>query len=238
MKNKLILFLTLILLNTGSAFAHALWIETNAAGKVGEKQQIAIYYGEYAENERDSVSHWFSDVKEVKLWLVGPDNKKIQLTTHAEAIRLTADFTPSINGTYTILADHPVKEVPRTTLYQFVSSATVTVGAVITPNNAVQNTNSLSLSTSGTDYKVNKPATVSALFKNKASTDITFSVVSPTGWSKSFKADASGNLVFTPIWPGTYYVEAFYTEKITGEQNGKTYESVWRGATYLINVGK
>jgi len=238
MKNKLILFLTLILLNTGSAFAHALWIETAATGKVGEKQQIAVYYGEYAENEKDSVSHWFSDVKEVKLWLVGPDNKKIQLTTTSEAIRLTADFTPFINGTYTILADHPVKEVPRTTLYQFVSSAMVTVGNVITPNNAAQNTNSLSLSTSGTDYKVNKPATVSALFKNKASTDITFSVVSPTGWSKSFKADASGNLAFTPIWPGVYYVEAFYTEKITGEQNGKAYESVWRGATYLITVGK
>lgn len=234
---KLKLIVLLLLLNAGNAFAHALWIETTATGKIGQKQQIAIYYGEYAENEKDSVSHWFSDVKEVKIWLVSPDNKKVQLTTSAEATRLVADFTPSANGTYTILADHPVKEVPRTTLYQFVSSATVTVGNVVTPNNAAQNTNSLSL-TANAAYKVNQSITVNALFKNKASTDITFSVVSPTGWSKSFKADASGNLTFTPIWPGVYYVEAFYTEKTTGEQNGKAYESIWRGATYMITVGK
>src|SRR6478735_26657 len=105
--------------NIGNTFAHALWIETAASGKIGQKQQLAIYYGEYAENERDSVSHWFSDVKEVKLWLVSPDNKKVALTTTAESIRLVADFTPTANGTYTLLVDHPVKDVPRTTLYQF-----------------------------------------------------------------------------------------------------------------------
>lgn len=236
MKLKISFFILLLLSITSNAFAHALWIETAATGKIGQKQQVAIYYGEYAENERDSVAHWFSDVKEVKIWLVSPDNKKIQLTTTAEATRLVADFTPSANGIYTLLADHPVKEVPRTTLYQFVSSATVTVGTV-TSNNASQNTNSLSLTANAT-YKNNQPVTVNALFKNKASTDITFSVVAPTGWSKTFKADANGNLRFTPIWSGTYYVEAFYTEKITGEQNGKTYDSVWRGATYIITVAK
>ena len=237
MNIKLLVTLLFTVFTIGNTFAHALWIETSSTGKVGQKQQIAIYYGEYAENERDSVLHWFSDVKEVKIWLVSPDNKKTELTTTAEATRLVADFTPSVNGTYTILADHAVKEVPRTTLYQFVSSATVTVGNVVTPNNVSQNTNSLSL-TANAVYKVNQSITVNALFKNKASTDITFSVVSPTGWSKTFKADANGNLTFTPIWPGTYYVEAFYTEKIKGEQNGKIYESIWRGATYIITVGK
>lgn len=238
MNNKHIYILILVaLFNIGNAAAHALWIETNTTGSIGKKQLISIYYGEYAENERDSVSHWFSDVKNVQLWLVSPNNKRIQLATTAEPIQLTAEFTPTENGTYTLLIDHPVKEVPRTTLYQFVSSATVTVGNIGTPNNILQNTNSLSLNSSGA-YKINKAATVTALFKNTPSTVITFTVVSPTGWSKSFKADANGNLVFTPIWPGIYYIEAFYTEKTTGEQNGKTYESIWRGATYMINVGK
>lgn len=237
MKLKLKIAVLFVLLSAGNAYAHALWIETAATGKAGQKQAVYVYYGEYAENERDSVSHWFSDVKEVKLWLVAPDNKKTLLTTNAEATRLSAEFTPAVNGTYTILADHAVKEVPRTTLYQFVSSATVTVGSVVTPKNAVQNTNSLSLTIpDGAVYKANKPITLNAKFKDKASTDISFTVSSPTGWSKTIKADANGNLVFTPIWPGVYFIEAFYTEKITGEQNGKAYDSVWRGATYLFNV--
>lgn len=227
---------SLFLLQTGNASAHALWIETASTGKIGQKQQVAVYYGEYADNERDSVSHWYSDVKEVKIWLVGPDNKKVQLTTTAEAARLVADFTPSANGIYTVLADHPVKDVARTTLYQFVSSATVNVGAAVNPT-VTPNTNSLSLTARGT-YKVDKPVTVDALFKNKANTDISYSVVTPAGWSKSFKSDANGNLTFTPTAAGVYYVEAFYTEKISGEQNGKAYESIWRGATYMITVTK
>ncbi len=227
---------SLLLLNAGNTFAHALWIETAATGKIGQKQQVSVYYGEYAEGEKDSLSHWYSDVKEVKLWLVGPDNKKVQLTTTAEAARLVADFTPAATGIYTILADHPVKDVARTTLYQFVSSATVTVGAAVVPA-ATPNTNSLSL-TARSGYKVDKPATVDALFKNKPNTEISYSVVTPTGWSKSFKSDTNGNLTFTPTAAGVYYVEAFYTEKITGEQNGKTYESIWRGATYMITVTK
>lgn len=231
-----LLSLSLVLLHTGNAFAHALWIETAATGKAGQKQQVYVYYGEYAENERDSVSHWFSDVKEVRIWLVGPDNKKTQLSTAAEANRLVADFTPSVNGMYTILADHPAKEVPRTTLYQFVSSATVTVGTAASPA-VTPNTNSLSL-TARNGYKANNPVTVDALFKNKPTMEISFSVVTPTGWSKSFKADAAGNLTFTPTAAGIYYVEAFYTEKISGEQNGKTYDTIWRGATYLITVAK
>ncbi|ABG57555.1 DUF4198 domain-containing protein [Cytophaga hutchinsonii] len=235
-KSLTLFVVSLLLLNTGNAFAHALWIETAATGKIGQKQQVAVYYGEYAEGEKDSVSHWYSDVKDVKLWLVGPDNKKVQLTTTAEAARLVADFTPAANGIYTLLADHPVKDVARTTLYQFVSSATVTVGTAATPS-VTANTNSLSL-TARSGYKVDKPVTVDALFKNKPNTDITYSVVTPAGWSKSFKSDANGNLTFTPAAAGVYYVEAFYTEKITGEQNGKAYESIWRGATYLITVTK
>lgn len=237
MKLKQAIFILLLLTLTGNAFAHALWIETTATGKLGQKQQVAIYYGEYAENERDSVVHWFSDVKEVKIWLVSPDNKKTQLTTTTETTRLITDFTPTLNGSYTILADHPVKDVPRTTLYQFVASATVTVGNTLPSNSTAQNTNSLSLAAAAS-YKANQSATVQALFKNTSSSDVTFSVVAPTGWSKSFKADANGNLTFTPIWPGEYYIEAFYTEKITGEQNGKTYDSIWRGATFIITVHK
>jgi len=237
MNSKRIYILALfVLFNIGNTFAHALWIETTSTGKLNQKQQVSIYYGEYAENERDSVSHWFSDVKEVKLWLVSPDNKKVELTTTAEAIRLVADFTPTVNGTYTLLVDHPVKDVPRTTLYQFISSATIVVGNGNT-SSSNQNINSLSLHATAT-YKVNKSSTVDAFFNNTKSTDITFSVVSPTGWTKTFKADANGNLTFTPIWPGDYYVEAFHTEKVKGEQNGKPYESVWRGATYIITVGK
>lgn len=237
MKLKRSLFILLLLIVTGNAFAHALWIETSASGKVGQTQEIVIYYGEYAENERDSVAHWFSDIKEVKIWLISPDNKKTQLVTTVDATRLTADFTPVVSGNYTILADHPVKDVPRTTLYEFIASATVIVGNATTLNSIIQNTNSLSLAAISS-YKVNQSVTVQALFKNIASKDVTFSVVSPTGWSKSFKADTNGNLTFTPIWPGVYYVEAFYTEKTSGEQNGKTYDSIWRGATYFITVHK
>ena len=46
MKKSIITLLFLFFIASQS-FAHYLWIETNATGKIGQTQEIKIFYGEY-----------------------------------------------------------------------------------------------------------------------------------------------------------------------------------------------
>lgn len=233
MKN-LILFL-FVIFSCAKSFAHALWIETASTGKVGQKQEINIYYGEYAENEREDTSKWYSDVEAFTLWLVDAKNNKTQLPTTAGHNCFKGSFVPAENGVYTLLVQHAVKDFPGTTRYEFISSATVKVGGHSISNASVQNSNAISLSENNQGKK-NKPHTINALFNGKPSKDLKFEVVSPTGWGKKLEADENGNLIFVPLWSGRYFIEASHTEKVEGEHAGKAYKAVWRGATYMIEV--
>lgn len=214
--------------------AHALWIETAFTGKVGQKQEINIYYGEYAEGEKDSTAKWYSDVKSFTLWVVDAKNNKTQLTTTDATTRFTATFTPAAEGVYTLLVQHPVKDFPGETRYEFAASATVSVGKA---GNVPQNSNTLNVS-APTTAVVDKPVTIKSTFNGKPSQEVHFDVISPTGWAKKFKADANGDLTFTPLWPGTYFIEAMHNEKAAGEFGGKAYKGIWRGATHTFEVRK
>lgn len=160
MKRITFLALTVLLsFATTSIFAHALWIETASTGKVGQKQTVKVFYGEYVANERDSVTKWYSDVKEFTLWVVGPDQKKTQLTLTPGLNYFEGSFTPDQNGAYTVAVSHEAKELGGTTKYHFLSSANVAVGK--TQLTAAQNPNVLKLHVDDAS-----PASLLKLIKN------------------------------------------------------------------------
>ena len=120
MKNiKIIVTALLLILASNATFAHALWIETASSGKLGQKHAVKVFYGEFVANERDSVAKWYSDVKDFSLWLVGPDQKKVQLSLTPGTNYIETSFTPEQNGGYTLLISHEAKELGGATKYHF-----------------------------------------------------------------------------------------------------------------------
>lgn len=233
---KKIILLTLgLLFSASSIFAHALWIETASTGKVGQKQSVKVFYGEYADLGRDSVSTWYSDVKEFTLWLVGPDQKKVQLTIRPAINYFEASFTPQQNGSYTIMVSHEAKELGGTTKYHFLSSANVSVGKAAPL--VAQNTNALKLHVADvSSLKLKQPVKMTALLNDAAVSKKAVTVFSPTGWSKEFYTDEKGAFEFTPLWPGRYVVEVSDMDKTPGQHHGKDYKATWKGATYSIDL--
>lgn len=232
------LLLTLVGMTFGTTvFAHALWIETNATGKSGQVHEVKLFYGEYAENERDVTSKWYSDVKELTLWLVGPDQQKIKLATTLGDNVATASFTPEKDGQYTLLVSHPAKDLAGTTQYHFLTSATVHVGKTAAHIDGAAIGNELKIfPETGIKYKVNTALKLKAVHHGSQKAGASVSVFSPSGWSKVLKTNQDGVVEFTPEWPGRYVVEVTdYAEK-AGEVNGKKYESLWQGATYSFEV--
>lgn len=225
----------LLTLISSGVFAHALWIETAATGKVGQKQIVKVYYGEYADLGRDSVSTWYSDVKEFNLWLVGPDNKKTELKVTPGLNYFEGSFTPEQNGSYTVMVSHEAKDLGGTTKYHFLSSAGVSVGKAAPV--VVQNSNALKLHVNDlSSLKVKNTIKMNAFHKDLAAGKKAVTVFSPTGWSKEFHTDENGAFEFTPLWPGRYVVEITHVDKTPGKHYEKDYAATWKGATYSIQV--
>ena len=218
-------------------FAHALWIETKATGTKGEAQEISIYFGEFSDNDITKADKWFSDLKDFTLVVISPSKKETKLTSKALDNKYQAFFTPDEEGVYTIVMHHKVKDVYGTMVLDYNSSANVTVGNAVKGNETVANTNVISLfSKDVITAKQNTKINVNALYEGKIAKEQKMKVIAPNGWEKELWSNENGEVSFTPIWPGNYMVEFAYTEKASGEHNGKKYDEIWKMATYLITV--
>jgi hypothetical protein len=234
---KTITFLLLMLVAAPQLFAHALWIETKATGTKGKAQEISVFFGEFSDNDITKADKWFSDLKDFSLVLISPSKKETKLTAKALDNKYQAFFTPDEDGVYTIAMHHKVKDVYGTMVLDYNSSATVIVGNAEKGNEAVVNSNVISLfskdaATAKQKIKVN----VNALYDGKIAKEQKMKVIEPNGWEKELWSNDKGEISFTPIWPGNYMVEFAYTEKAAGDHNGKKYDEIWKMATYLISV--
>ncbi|MFC5283672.1 DUF4198 domain-containing protein [Pedobacter alpinus] len=237
MKNlKHILFTLLITIATQQLFAHALWIETKSTGKIGQTQEVKIFYGEFVTNEKDSVAKWFSDVKEFSLWLTSPGKGKIKLNTTAGANFYSAYFTPEKDGVYILSVVHEPKELGGTTKYEFSSLATVAVGKTSAINTSeVSNAIYTSVSDSKI-YNADVPVKIKAVLNGKPLANKNISVFSPEGWSKEYTTDKNGEIEFSPLWAGRYILEISNYEKTSGEHHNKNYTAFWQCGTSTFEV--
>ena len=227
-----------MLCSAANLFAHALWIETSTTGKAGQKQTVKIIYSE-PDDKPEKLADWFSDVKEFELWLTTPDKQKLKLVTVAGEDHFTSEFTPEKDGVYTLSISKAAKELGGSTIYEFNASAIVKVGKSLAGNDAAFNGNNIHVfADASKTYKANQPLNLTTILKGKPTEKLHVGVSSPSGWNKNISSDASGVASFTPIWPGTYKIEASTSEKAEGDHFGKPYDSIWRCATLLVDVTK
>jgi hypothetical protein len=236
MKRTLSIFVLLLIGLTCRLSAHALWIETSNTGKAGQKQAIKILYSE-PNDKPEKIADWYSDVREFTLWVTGPDKQKVKLPATAAADHFISEFTPEKDGVYTISISHTAKELGGKTKYQFNASAVVSVGKSKSVNTPAFNPNDISVfAGAGTVARRNKPFTFTGFVKEKPAENLHLAIHSPSGWNKEISTNAQGTASFTPIWAGKYSIEASQTQKEEGEHNGKSYTSVWRCATVLLDI--
>ncbi len=230
---KIRLSIALLFLSINS-FAHAIWIETKANGKKGQSQEVNIYFGEYADNERDSVATWFSNLRDVKLLLVLPDGTKQPLNLEAAVNHYTSSFTPTKDGVYALSIVHTVADVYGNAKIEYYASASVSVNSDdLSP---LKGATLLAIQPKRIDARVHQPVSLAvfnnAVFLPKAKVVI----ASPDGWTKTIYADDTGTITFTPVTTGRYMIEAIRSDKTPGTHGGKPYNAVTHLVTYCIDV--
>jgi uncharacterized GH25 family protein len=229
--------LTLIIALVFSTFfanAHAVWIETALKGTKNKAQDVHVYLGEYAANERDSVVNWFSNMKDVKLYVTTPGGTREAIALKANGRTLDGSFTPTAEGTYTLSISHTVATVYGETKIEYYATATVIVGKETT--SPLSGVTGLSIVPATEEPKGVVPVTV---YKDKQPVaDAKVEVIAPEGWVKEMKSDAKGAASFTPLATGVYMLEASVNDKSTGTHENQPYKSVAHIVTHCITVKK
>ncbi|RYY21522.1 MAG: hypothetical protein EOO04_18090 [Chitinophagaceae bacterium] len=235
MKKRFVLSVLLLVVFISNIFAHALWIETLSVGKKGVAQEVRIYFGEFADKDLTPTAKWFSDTRSFSLILITPDKREIRLNATQQNEYFSATFTPEKDGVYTVLLHHVVKEVYHGNRLDYNSSACVRVGDV-TAEPVPSFTNIGIYADGKTGFKKEQAIRFTAFLDNKPAGKTEVEVVAPNGWSKKVYTDSAGSASFTPLWPGKYNLEFSRSDTKSGQHQGKTYETEWRGANYVVDV--
>ncbi len=223
-------------MNAALLHAHALYIDTDAKGKTGKKQEVKIFYSEFEDRSIEKVADWYSDVASFELWLIQPDGSRKQLSTSAKSDHFVSEFTPDQKGKYRLEISHTAEDPGDGTAYQFNAFAEVLVGN--TPGEPVLSKKLPDLllveqsQTNGTKTKIYR-----TFLKGKPAANISTTVFLPSGGKKTILSNAEGEVALTMEEKGTYFLEAtsFHKDE-TGETKKSPYKSVWRCATQKIEV--
>lgn len=242
MKN--ILTFIAVLLTCSNAMAHALWIETAAAGKVNKKQEVKVFYGEYSYGIFEEVGgEAYNKVKDFELWAVAPNGEKTVLTLTPSAKYYSAWFTPKADGAYTLVLNNNKIDVLDYTQYDFGifkthyhATAKVNVGKNAGETAAVNPTGITITDVTATTPNKDGATTLKVLYKGQAVKDIEVAVEIGNHWGQKLKTNEKGEVSFTTPFNATYLAEATTKEEVPGAYNGKDYQFIWHCATYTLPV--
>jgi len=241
MKNN-ILFIALSLLFTSSSFAHFLWIETNSTGKLNQKQDVKIFFGEYSYGVTEKVGQEaFNKVQKFTVWAVAPNGEKTKLEVTAGDLFYKTSFTPKSNGTYTIVLNNNEIDVIDYTQYNFGIFKThyhcvakVEVGGKPTETAAVNADGITIVDVTKKDFKLNDEVTLKILYKNEPLKDKEVDIFLKDKFAQKATTDVNGLVKFTLPFKTKYIVEATHKEEAPGKYNGKDYQFIFHSATYPI----
>jgi uncharacterized GH25 family protein len=236
---KIIILLVVLATSIGAGLkvnAHAIWIESHQKASKNKAHEVKICYGEYPEGERDSVSKWYSDLKDLEVWVISPSQKKTKLNLQNAVTHLSSSFIPDEDGIYYISTTHVAKELGGTTKYEF-SSVLPVVSGNISVGTAASPAMALSVIAAPKSYRSNQPIELLVKMDGEVHKKGEVSIMSPEGWVKTLHTDDSGKVVFTPNLKGLYVIEATDYKKEAGQWHDKSFTHAWKGSTtsFIVN---
>lgn len=235
---KLVLFLTVLFCLTGKSFAHFMWIETNQKGKLGESQEIKVYFGEFTKGIYEKVDgKSFTKMKNFSLWVMSDSGERTNLEVTPKDNYYLATFTPENTGTYTVILDNDNIEVIDFSKKDFGIfkphyHATAKIQVSDQMNLTVAD-NPTGITLKNVSDEPTR-ARIQVLYKGEILPNHELEVYIPDGWSQTLKTDARGMADFSLTFDTTYVVEVMKNEEVSGTYQEVDYEFIWHCATLSV----
>ncbi|HEU4855390.1 MAG TPA: DUF4198 domain-containing protein [Nitrosospira sp.] len=185
------------------AAAHALWLERDAGA-------TRLYFGEYAENLRESSPGRLDSIIEPRVTVVNAKGveKPVEASCESNYFAIPAGKEAQ-DGAVLVQAlkqsiREPQGQIPSPTYRRFLYTRLGSGGSL--PLDIQESGNTLRLTYLG------KPV---------PKTEIV--VIAPNGWEKHLRTDEKGEATYSLLEPGLYVIEAKYEMHKPGEFEGKAY---------------
>lgn len=237
MKSKLsaLLLSIFLIISSLGATAHTMWIELKGNGKIGETQDVRVFFGDYSWGNPTKTAKWYSDIAEYSLVLTAPDGTTKVLGDRAkDSSFYESSFIPEQAGVYKVSFSHAVKDVYKDKKLTYAAAAFVLVGK------AKAKTATL---TEGKFSLVWKDAAqkkqVVYMENGQPKADVSLSLVKEGEKDQTYavKTDSKGQLIFPKEWKGNYLLELTDSEKVNKTAfNGKEYEYDYKEFTYRLSL--
>lgn len=233
MKLKLLLAfcLSLASLNT---FAHAIWIETDGKGTKGKAQAVKVFFGQFSDGKPDSTAKWFSNIRDIQLFVTAPDGTRTPLALKQQTDHYTAEFTPWLTGVYLLSISHTVAALYREGMLEYYATASVAVDTK--GYGDLSKATALAIAPLTNDPKKNTDLSANVFFNQATVPGVKVILDSRSNWTKTENSDAGGSVTYTPPASGRYMLEAIHYEDKTGTHNSKPYKKITHVVTHCIMV--
>ena len=234
---KKISLIFLFLLSYITSFGHYLWIETNPTGKLNEKQEVKVHYGEYTYGViEETAGDAFKSVSEFEVWVINPDGTSTKLNLDKKQDHYSGYFTPKEEGTYTIQLKNDNIDVVDYSEYDFgifktyyQSFAKVNVGNTKKASKVTEE--GLSIKEIPTE---NEEKILQVYYQGSPIQEQEVKIYVSDLWSKTLTTDSEGKISFKLPWNTKYTVETTKNENIPGTYRDEDYEFIWHCATYCF----
>ncbi|MES2574184.1 MAG: hypothetical protein V4572_04535 [Bacteroidota bacterium] len=224
---KLVLKLTLgfiVLLTPITINAHNIWLEVKGSGKINDKVQVQLFFGEYAEEAPERGAK-LDRLKDIKIFVIDATGSKTEIAMIQTDTNWQGTFETKTAGTYQIIGVNDQAEVRdmskknlgfgRSILYL---KATYTVKTAIAKEYAIQ---PLDL----TAQKQNTSYLLTAFKDKKQQGDLNITIINPDGWVKTVETNEIGQAAFTPNKKGLYLVNLEWIDNNKGSFKEKAYDN-------------
>lgn len=185
--------------------AHALWLEGDSANATATK----LYFGEYAENLRESSPGRLDNIIEPAVTVIDAagEGRPAEVRRENNHFAITGGATVLVQALKQPVREQSVREsgeISNPAQRRFLYARLGKGGSL--PLDIQNNGNLLRLSFMG------KPVTKAEIV-----------VIAPSGWEKHLRTDEKGETTFSLPEPGLYVIEATHELSKTGEFGGKAY---------------
>ncbi len=183
--------------------AHALWVEKDAGA-------IRLYFGEYAENQRETSPGRLDSIIEPRVTVVDTKGveQPVDVRRENNYFAITAD-TEMEGGAVLVQAlkqsiREPQGKIPSPTYRRFLYARVGSGGSL--PLDIEESGNTLRLTYLG------EPVPKAEIV-----------IIARNGWEKHLQTDEKGEVTYSLLDPGLYVIEAKYEMHKPGEFEGKAY---------------